>query len=455
MLHDKPVVSIIGRPNTGKSALFNRIIMKKLAIVHETSGVTRDSKQVLTDWNRCTFYISDTGGLVPESEDIFQELIEEQVYYAMDNSELILFVVDYSTGITDVDEVIAKRIRTDYDTSKVMLVVNKADKTGDRHFVADFYKLGFGDPVPVSALHGVGIGDMLDCVIGRIKEYSVKHSEMHRKDEISVAVVGKPNTGKSSLLNSLLGYSRLIVSEIAGTTRDPIDTFITYNEKNYKFIDTAGIRRHKKIPDKIDYYSVVRTEKVINSSDVVVLMLDASDSLTNNDEAVINLISASGRPVVLLANKWDLVTDKESNTHKSYYESFCLKFPNLAFAPILTISATSGQRVNKIFEQIDYVYSQWNKELDKEEIDLLFNQIVSYYPHIKNQNRDILMKRMFQVGTKPPCFAIIVNWPELVTEEYKRYFGNSLRKKVDFKGTPIKFVFKKKLHDDSEVEKFV
>ncbi len=452
MKRELPVVSVVGRPNVGKSTLFNRLLKKKAAIVDDQAGVTRDSKYETLTWNRKSFYLADTGGLIPKTDDIFQELIDEQVYHAISISETIVFLLDYITGVTDVDLHIAKKQKEYSKTRTIIIAVNKADDPTDMTGLYDFYKLGLGDPHLLSATHGIGIGDLLDEITASIGRFKIAFRD---DDSIKVAIVGKPNVGKSSMMNRLIGEEKVIVSDVSGTTRDPIDTFIRVKGKEYRLIDTAGIKREKKL-QSLEYYSVIRTKKVVWDCDVMIFMIDASRPIDNQDEEVINVIANSGRPIVGVINKWDIVENKESNTLKGFIEDFKLKFPNLRWVPMISTSAKTGLRVENVFDQIEMSMKNWKKSIGGQELKDFFHQITQVHYHPPVQNKQIRFVKIKQTGTKPPTFDIYVNWPELVKQDYKRFINNKIRSMYDLTGTPLKFIFKRsKDGEEATVEDYL
>jgi len=452
MKRELPVVSVVGRPNVGKSTLFNRLLKKRAAIVDDQAGVTRDSKYETLTWNRKLFYLADTGGLIPKTEDIFQELIDDQVYEALAISETVVFLLDYITGVTDVDLHIAKKLKQYSKTRTIIVALNKADDPTDMAGLYEFYKLGLGEPHLISASHGLGIGDLLDEITDSIGRYKVKFRD---DDSIKVAIVGKPNVGKSSMMNRLIGKEKVIVSPVSGTTRDPIDSFIWVNKKQYRLIDTAGIKREKKL-QSLEYYSVIRTKKIVWDCDVMVLMIDASRPIDKQDEEVINVIANSGRPIVGVINKWDIVEGKKTNTLKGYIEDFKLKFANLRWIPMIAVSAKTGMRVENVFEQIEYSMKNWRKSIGGQELKDFFYQITHVHYHPPVQNKLIRFIKIKQTGTKPPTFDIYVNWPQLVKQDYKRFINNKIRSMFDLTGTPLKFIFKRsKDGEEASVEDYM
>ena len=439
-----PVVAIVGRPNVGKSTLFNRIVKKRIAIVDETPGVTRDRKYYKILWNKKEFYLVDTGGLLPKSEDIFQKSIDTHVEYAIQEAEVILFLVDGETGLVDIDMDVAGILQRYKDTKQIIVVVNKLDYYEDHTPIYEFYRLGFDEVFPISALHGYGVGDLLDKVVNALDRINILEDKKEEIKTINVAIVGKPNVGKSSLLNKLTREDFAIVSDIPGTTRDPIDTIVKFDDIYYKFIDTAGIRKKKKIQDHIEFYSVVRTERMITRSDVILLVLDASRELSNQDEEVVKRIQDSEKAIVGVVNKWDLV-EKSTYTVEIYKEIFYSKFPSLKYVPLVFVSAKTGQRVNKIFKYINEVYNWWKYFIeDQQELQRYFKEeILEKHQHKSVRNKNIYFRKIEQVDVSPPTFHVYVNFPNLVKDEYKRYIANKIRNKYIFTGTPLKFIYKK------------
>lgn len=448
----KPVVSIIGRPNVGKSSLFNRIINKKLAIVDEKEGVTRDRHYFDVTWQGIPFLITDTGGLVPDSDDIFQTLIEEQVEIAIQESEVIIFLVDAKTGVVDLDELIARKLKKEYNNKNIILAVNKVDNSQEELLVPEFYKLGFDNLIPISSLHGKGIGDLLDLVVEHLKSFKVPKEE----DEIiNLAIIGKPNVGKSSLFNSIVGSNEVIVSDIPGTTRDPIDTVITVNKKKYRFIDTAGLKKRKRINDDIDFYSILRTYRQIELADVLLLVLDATRPFSNQDEEVVNILQKYHKPLVVLFNKWDAIENKDTMTFVEYTEIFKYKFRNISYAPTLAISAKTKQRIMKIFDLVELVYQNYFREIDRDELFEYFLSLIRKHYHKPVNNKPVRFSAFYQSGVAPPTFVVHTNQPLSISQEYKRYLVNRLREKYDFTGVPIKLITRKSKDNNIDLEEIV
>lgn len=435
----RPLVAIVGRPNVGKSTFFNRIAGKRLSIVEDLPGVTRDRLYVDGDWNGYAFTMIDTGGLELSSNDVIHQHIKAQAQIAVDTANVILFFVDGQTGITSADMEVATYLRK--SGKKVIVVVNKIDNY-DQNAVIDFYELGLGEPIPISAEHGQGTGDLLDEMVKSLKMYDVNSIE--DEDRIKIAVVGKPNAGKSSLVNKLLGYERSIVSNIAGTTRDTINENIDYKGKKYTLIDTAGIRKKSNIQTgTVEYYSVVRAFNAVRQADVVLLVVDSSENLTEQDVKIAGFADAEGIPTIVVMNKWDLI-EKDTNTINEFNKKLREDLKFMDYFKPLYISAKTGQRVEQIFSLVDYVYEKTMTRVSTGVLnDAVLHAIATSEPPAKNGKR---LKLYFstQVGVKPPKFVIKVNDVKLIHFSYKRYIENVLRKSFDMDGTPIVVMFRNK-----------
>lgn len=432
------IVAIVGRPNVGKSTLFNRLTQSRKAIVDEVSGVTRDRHYGKVDWNGKEFSIIDTGGYIKGSEDVFEEEIRKQVLLAIEESDLILFMVDVTTGITDSDEVIADILRK--SPKKTLLVVNKTDNS-ERYFESnEFYKLGLGDLFPISSINGSGTGELLDKVIQSLP----KPAEILEETELpKFTIVGRPNVGKSSLLNALLGEERNIVTPVAGTTRDSINT--RYNKFNHDFylVDTAGLRKKTKVTEDIEFYSVMRSIRAIENSDVCLLMLDASQGIESQDLNIINLIIKNKKGLVLLVNKWDLV-DKDSKTVDLYTRELKKKTAPFEDFPVIFISALEKQRIHKVLEEAMNVFQNRNKKIQTSLLNkLMLEAIQAFHPPV-TKGKYIQIKYVSQLPVRTPAFAFFCNLPQYIKDPYKRYLENQIRKNFDFTGVPIEIFFRKK-----------
>jgi GTPase len=432
------IVAIVGRPNVGKSTLFNRLTQSRKAIVDEVSGVTRDRHYGKVDWNGKEFSIIDTGGYIKGSEDVFEEEIRKQVLLAMEESDLILFMVDVTTGITDSDEVIAEILRK--STKKALLVVNKTDNS-ERYFESTgFYRLGLGDLFPISSINGSGTGELLDEVIRCLP----KPADIVEETELpKFTIVGRPNVGKSSLLNALLGEERNIVTPVAGTTRDSINT--RYKKFNHDFylVDTAGLRKKTKVTEDIEFYSVMRSIRAIEHSDVCLLMLDASQGIESQDLNIIKLIIRNKKGLVLLVNKWDLV-DKDSKTVDLYTRELKKKTAPFEDFPVIFISALQKQRIHKVLDEAMKVFQNRNKKVQTSLLNkVMLEAIQAFHPPV-TKGKYIQIKYVSQLPVPTPAFAFFCNLPQYIKDPYKRYLENQIRKNFDFTGVPIEIFFRKK-----------
>lgn len=434
----KPVVAIVGRPNVGKSTLFNKIAGKRISIVEDTPGVTRDRIYTEVEWLDKKFTLIDTGGIEPFSEDVILMQMRRQAEVAIDMADVIAFIVDGQEGINPADDEVANMLRK--SKKKVVLVVNKIDAPKYKDNVYEFYNLGLGEPVGISAAQGLGLGDMLDEIIDGFPE---EDEEEYDEFTIKVAVVGKPNVGKSSLVNKIIGEERVIVSDVAGTTRDAIDTPFEVGEDKYVFIDTAGLRKKKKIFENIERYSVVRSLTAIERADVCLLLIDAEEGVTEQDTKIAGYINEQGKAVIIVVNKWDIV-EKDEKTMNKFIEDIRRDLSFMAYAPTIFISAKTGQRVVKVLELIKYVSNQHAMRISTGMLnDIISEAVLMNQPAISGGRR---LKILYstQVGVKPPTFALFVNDPEIMHFSYQRYLENQLRKSFGFEGTPIKFLLRKR-----------
>ena len=434
----KPIVAIVGRPNVGKSTLFNKLIGERLSIVKDEPGVTRDRLYRDVEWSGKEFTLVDTGGLEPKTQDFIMSKIKDQAQVAIDEADVVIFLVDGKYGITGLDEEVATVLRK--SDKKVIVAVNKIDnyvKNQDR--IYEFFSLGFEEVIGISGEHKVNLGDLLDAVINKFDKISIDKEE----DCTSIAVLGRPNAGKSSFVNKILNKDRTIVSEVAGTTRDSIDSDFRYKNRKYKIIDTAGIRRKSKIDDSIEYYSVLRAIKAINRADVCILMLDATELVTDQDKRVAGLIYDEKKPLIIAINKWDLI-EKDNMTVKSYTELVKAELSFLAYAPIVTISALTGQRVMPIIDQVDEVFEEYNKKIGTGILNQVLGEMLAVNPVPTRKGRAVKINYVTQIGVAPPRFVFFANDPELVHFSYKRYLENKFREYFGFEGSPIEFIFNKK-----------
>lgn len=437
----KPVVAIVGRPNVGKSTLFNKLAGKRIAIVEDTPGVTRDRIYAQAEWLRHNFTIIDTGGIEPTNEDIIMVQMRRQANIAIETADVIVFIVDGKAGLHPADYEVAQMLRK--SGKQIVLVVNKIDRRELEDNAFEFYNLGIGNPVTISATQGLGLGDMLDEVVSHFDEIASNEED---EEYIKIAMVGKPNVGKSSLINKILGENRNIVSNIPGTTRDAIDSKFENEEGKFILIDTAGLRRKSKIKEEIERYSVIRTLAAVERADVCILMLDATEGLTDQDEKIIGYAHELNKAIMVIVNKWDLIEkdDKTMNEFKARI-SEGLKF--MPYASFLFISALTGQRVNKVLTMAKECYANYSKRISTG----ILNDVVSKAV-LMNEPPIVALRRMkifyvTQIGTKPPTFIFFVNDPALLHFSYQRYLENKLRESFDFKGTGIKLIFRQRKED--------
>lgn len=431
------IAAIVGRPNVGKSTLFNRLTESREAIVDEVSGVTRDRNYGTCTWNGVTFSVIDTGGYVKNSDDIFEEEINKQVMLAVEEADVILFMVDVTTGINDLDAGVADLLRK--KAKPVILVVNKVDNNERLPEATEFYKLGLGDYYTVSSMTGSGTGDLLDHLVRLLPD----QPEETLPDIPRVAIVGRPNVGKSSLVNSLLGEERNIVTPLAGTTRDSIYTRFNKFNHDLLLVDTAGLRKKSKVSENIEFYSVMRAIRSIESSDICLLLIDATRGLESQDMNIISLILKNNKGMILLVNKWDLVT-KESNTALAIEKEIKARTAPFTDYPVLFISATNKQRIHRILEIVDRVNDNRNRKISTSELNDVFLRIVNDNPPPASRGRHIKIKYVTQLPVYTPSFAFFCNYPDSIKEPYKRFIENRIREKYDFSGVPLRIFFRKK-----------
>lgn len=439
----KPIVAIVGRPNVGKSTFFNKLIGKRLAIVEDTPGVTRDRLYYEVEWCGRKFMLIDTGGIEPDTNDIIMSHIKNQAQIAIDSADAIVFMTDIHAGVTADDREIATMLRK--CTKPVVLCVNKVDSVGavPPEFY-EFYELGLGDPYAVSSVHGSGTGDILEHLCEILPE---EQDEQEEDDRIKVAVIGRPNAGKSSLVNHILGSERMIVSNIAGTTRDAIDSDIENEFGKYVFIDTAGIRKTGKINDSIEKYSILRAEMAVDRADVCLIVVDATEGVTAQDERVAGIAHESGKACIIVINKWDLV-EKDTHTMDNYRKEVYAALSYMTYAPIIFISAKTGQRVERIYELINYVNDQSSMRISTGMLNDVLVDATTRVPPPTDKGRRLKIYYMTQTGVKAPTFVLFVNDAELFHFSYQRYIENKLREVFGFEGTPIKLVIRQKNEDD-------
>ena len=431
-------VAIVGRPNVGKSTFFNRLMEERKAIVHDTSGVTRDRQYGMADWNGKNFNVIDTGGFVPRSEDVFEREIRKQVVFAVDEANAIVFMVDTATGITDLDDAMADILRR--SKKPVFLVVNKVDNHDRMLEAAEFYSLGFDKTFFVSSMTGSGTGELLDALAGLIPEASVDAEE---KTLPRFAIIGQPNVGKSSLLNALIGSERTIVSEIAGTTRDTIHTHYNLFQKEFILIDTAGIRRKAKVHEDLEFYSVIRAIKAIDEADVCLILIDAQKGISAQDLGIYSLSARKGKGIVVLVNKWDLV-EKQTNTAREYEKELRNRLAPFNDVPILFISAKTKVRIYKVIETALEVYENRQRKITTSELnETILKAIEAYHPPVV-RGHPVKIKYITQLPTSIPSFAFFCNFPDDIKQPYKNYLENQLRDKFNFRGVPVRLFFRKK-----------
>lgn len=426
-----PVISIIGRPNVGKSSLFNRMIRKKLAVVDEQSGVTRDRNVSACEWRGRSFYVVDTGGMVPGTDDQMEKLILEQAEMALEQSDLVLFVVDCQTGATDIDSRIARRLLR--AKKPIILGVNKADNDRLDLEANSFYSLGIECLLPVSAANGRGMGELLDEMMAHMPEPA---EEPPAAGEIRVAVVGRPNVGKSSFVNKLLGEDRHIVSEVPGTTRDSIDSPLTIDDRRYTLIDTAGLRRRSKVRESIEYYTTLRTIRAIQRCDVAVILLDATEGLNFQELKIIEEVGEARRGMVLAVNKWDIF-EKDEHSAAIYSRQIREAVPTYSYIPTIFVSALRGQRVVKTLSLVDCVYREFTRRIATAELNQFLQETVNRQPPPAARGKWIKLYYITQPDTAPPEFIVFCNYPKLIQEPYKRYLINRLRERFGFEGVPL------------------
>lgn len=431
----KPVIAIVGRPNVGKSTFVNRMVGSRESIVDDMPGVTRDRIYFDVEWVGTPFTIIDTGGIVPGEKDEIMLSIYTQAEIASEQADAIIFVVDGKEGVTPVDIDIANLLRR--VGKPVFLAVNKIDNFEKTPHIADFYSLSLGEPYPISALHGSGgLGDLLDEVVKALPEYEPEGED----SPLKLAIVGKPNAGKSSLLNALLGEDRVIVSDVAGTTRDAINTEVTIDGVKYVLTDTAGIRRKARVDYGVEQFSVNRSIKAIKDSDVTLLMLDAAEGLTDQDKKIAELSNKAGKAIIILVNKWDAVENKDTHTINTYTNKIRQEAPHLNFAPILFISAKTKQRINKIFEAANEAFAHNTKKISTSLLNKVILEAYSLNPPSSVKNKRLKIYYSTQLGVSAPTFILFVNDDDLVQQNYLRYMENKLREAFGFFGTPIKLV---------------
>ena len=435
----KPIVAIVGRPNVGKSTLFNALAGENISIVKDTPGVTRDRIYADVEWLNHTFTLIDTGGIEPDSNDIILSQMREQAQIAIDTADVILFMVDVKQGLVDSDSKVADMLRRSH--KPVVLTVNKVDH--HEKFLADvyeFYNLGIGDPFPISSVNKQGLGDLLDQVIALFPESVAEEEE---DDRPKIAVVGKPNVGKSSIINKLLGENRVIVSNIAGTTRDAIDTEVKWDGKEYVFIDTAGLRRKNKIKEELERYSIIRTVTAVERADVVVVVIDATEGVTEQDAKIAGIAHDRGKGILVVVNKWDAI-EKDDKTIYKYTNKVKEVLSFMPYAEIMFVSAETGQRLPKLFEKIDMIIENQTMRIATGVLNEIMSEAIALQQPPSDKGKRLKLYYITQVAVKPPTFVIFVNDKKLMHFSYTRYLENKIRDTFGFKGTSLKFIIRER-----------
>lgn len=439
----KPIVAIVGRPNVGKSTLFNQIGKKRVSIVDDMPGVTRDRIYLDAEWLNKEFTMIDTGGIEFDESNHILYSMRQQAEIAMDEADVILFLVDGRAGLTTSDEEVAKILRR--TKKSVVLAVNKIDSPQLEANIYEFYSLGLGDPIPLSATNVMNLGDLLDAVVAAFPEHQAEEKD---EDEISIAVIGRPNVGKSSLVNQLLGEERVIVSDVAGTTRDAIDTHFVKDDMKFMLIDTAGMRRRGKIDEPVERYSVMRSLRAVDRADVVLLLINAFEGITEQDKKIAGYAHESGKGVVIVVNKWDIFPDKTDKSTLEFTEKLREEIGFLQYAPILYASALTGQRVARVTELVKYVAEQQSMRIKTSVLNELIRDAVSINPPPMHRGRRLKILFMTQADIKPPKFIIFVNDPDLMHFSYLRFIENRLREMYGFEGTPIRLIVRARDEED-------
>ena len=435
----KPIVAIVGRPNVGKSTLFNRIVGSKIAIVDDVAGITRDRIYSTAEWLNHSFTLIDTGGLDPSTDDLLIKHVYRQAEAAIESADVVLFLTDVKSGIMDADRQVAHMLRR--VSKPVVLVVNKVDNpTKANNEIYEFYELGIGDPVAISAGQALGLGDMLDEIV---KHFPTNDGDNEEDTSIKVSVIGKPNVGKSSLINKILGEERLIVSNIPGTTRDAVDTYLTRDGQEYMFVDTAGIRRKSKITENVERYSLLRTIAAVERCDVCVLLIDAEEGITDQDTKIAGIAHERGRAVVVAVNKWDKI-EKDNKTMKEFTQNLEIELSYMPYAPKLFISALTGQRIHKLFELIFAVYQNHAMRVSTGVLNDVIVEAMAMHSPPTDKGRALRIYYATQVSVKPPTFVLFVNDSKLMHFSYARYIENKIREAFGFSGTPVHFVVRNK-----------
>ena len=440
----KPIVAIVGRPNVGKSTLFNIFANSRISIVEDTPGVTRDRLYATAEWLDHEFMMVDTGGIEIMNADAIAVSIRQQAQIAIKEADVILFVCDARAGITTEDADVARLLRQ--SKKPIVLAINKADSPKQEMNTFEFYNLGIGDPIPVSASNHLGLGDLLDAVVAKFPDDKV-HGVDDDEDEIKVALIGRPNVGKSSIFNALVGEERSIVSNVAGTTRDAIDTPVVRNGQKYLFIDTAGMRRKAKVDEPIEKYSVMRSLRAVDRSDVVLMVFDAVEGVTEQDKRIVGYAHEAGKAVILVVNKWDLY-EKDNSSTLRYTETLRKELVFLQYAPVVFVSAVTKQRIHRLPEVISYVAEQNAMRISTSILNQVVEDAVAINPPPTEKGKRLKIMYVTQVKIKPPTFVIFVNEPEIMHFSYQRYLENKLREAFGFEGTPIQMIIRGKNEDE-------
>ena len=437
----KPIVAVVGRPNVGKSTLFNVLAGEKISIVKDTPGITRDRIYADINWLNWNFTLIDTGGIEPDSKDIILSQMREQAEIAVATADVIIFLVDVKQGLVDADSKVADMLRR--SRKPVILVVNKVDSAKMEPDVYEFYNLGIGEPIPISASNRLGLGDMLVAVVAHFNEDELAEED---DDRPRVAIVGKPNVGKSSIINKLCGENRVIVSDIAGTTRDAIDTEVIHNGNEYVFIDTAGLRRKNKIKEELEKFMIIRTVSAVERADVVVLVIDAEEGVTEQDAKIAGIAHDRGKGIIIAVNKWDAI-EKDDKTIYRFTEKVRNILSFMTYAEIVFISALTGQRLNKLFDTIDMVIENQSLRIATGVVNEIVTEAVALQQPPSDKGKRLKIYYTTQVGVKPPTFVVFVNDKELMHFSYTRYLENKIREAFGFKGTSLKFIIRERKDD--------
>ncbi len=441
----KPIVAVVGRPNVGKSTLFNALAGSKISIVKDTPGITRDRIYADVSWLNYNFTLIDTGGIEPDSKDIILSQMREQAQIAIDTADVILFMVDVKQGLQDSDAKVADMLRRSH--KPVLLVVNKVDNFEKMMpDVYEFYNLGIGDPHAISAANQMGFGDLLDEVVALFPQDTAKEEE---DDRPKIAIVGKPNVGKSSIINKLIGENRLIVSDIAGTTRDAVDTVVKYNGKEYIFIDTAGLRRKNKIKEELEKYMIIRTVSAVERADLVVLVIDGEEGVTEQDAKIAGIAHDRGKGIIVAVNKWDAV-EKNDKTIYRFTENVRNTLSFMPYAEIIFISAKTGQRLNKLYETIEMVIENQTLRVGTGVLNEIMMEAVALQQPPTDKGKRLRLYYITQVSVKPPTFVIFVNEKYLMHFSYQRYIENQIRQAFGFRGTPLHFIIRERKEKDTQ-----